>query len=133
MKFKWLKRFKSDESGTATIESVLWLPLFFYLLLLVVDVSFIFFGKAQILQDSHDGNRALSTGSLGNAAEAQSFITNAISDFSANATVTTVIDNGTSIVTTTINVPATDLMAIGYVPVFNSTNIQIVAQHMLEH
>ena len=46
----WLSRFRRDEEGSATIEAVLWIPMFMFLTVLIADTSFIFFGRAQAMR-----------------------------------------------------------------------------------
>ena len=130
---EYLRTFRNDETGSASVESLFWIPIFVYFLVLVLDVSSIFFGKAQILQDVQDANRALSIGVLTTEAETEEFIKTAIASFSTNATIDAVINTNTGIVTTDVSVPASDLMALGSIPVFASTIINVSVQQVLEH
>ena len=130
MKTRWLKNFKDDESGSATIESLLWVPLFVYLLVLITDVSLAFYGKAQALRILQDGNRALSVRRLDDAPAARQYILGLLAEYSTNAQVTTTITDG--VITSTAMLPVRDLMAIGSIPGFSQTAINISAQHFLE-
>ena len=60
----WGKRFVKDDSGSTTVEAVLWMPFFMGLLALIVDASMLFNSQAQMLRFIQDANRAFSTGQL---------------------------------------------------------------------
>ncbi|SFR34931.1 hypothetical protein SAMN04488005_0732 [Yoonia tamlensis] len=124
-------RFQDDDSGSATIESLLWIPMFVFVLVLITDVSFILFGKAQALRFIQDGNRALSVGALESVEETEEFILANMAGFSSTATVETSIVDGI-IISTTLVMPAVDLMVIGTMPIFEDTLISVSANHFLE-
>lgn len=126
----WLKQFHNDERGSATIESLIWIPIFVYLLVLIADVSLVFYGKAQALRIIQDGNRALSVRYLDTTDDAEEFVLAGLASYTDNATVNTSITDG--IITTVAAVPARDLMSIGSIPGFNNTTLSISAQHFLE-
>lgn len=125
-----LSRFRDDEDGSATVESLFWLPLFMFVLVLITDVSFIFFGKAQALRVIQDGNRALSVGRFNDTDSTKDFIEKALQGFSTNAVVVTTVDDG--VVTSTATMPTTDLMAVGTIPGINNIKVVVTAQHFLE-
>ena len=131
MNFDLLRRFRNDERGTATIESLLWMPLFFYLFILITDVSFIFYGKAQALRIVQDGNRAYSVDGFPDNASASTYITGQLRQFAANATATTTNNGG--IISTTATVPANDLMAVGAIPQFVGLVVSITANQYQEN
>lgn len=60
-----LKRFRRDERGSATIEAVLWLPMFVIFFVMIADVSLVFFRQTEVMRVVQDGNRALSVGRFG--------------------------------------------------------------------
>lgn len=125
-------RFQKSEDGSASIESLFWIPLFVFFLVLVLDVSFIFFGKARVLQSVQDGNRALSIGVLSTEEETEEFVQTLLSSYTANAVVNSTIDLANGVVTTDVTIPAVDLMIVGSIPVFRQTMIPVSAQHFLE-
>ncbi|MFG5383291.1 TadE/TadG family type IV pilus assembly protein [Yoonia sp. R2-816] len=126
----WVSRFAKCEDGSATVESLFWFPLFMFILVLVADVSFIFFGKAQALRVIQDGNRALSVGRFNDTESTQDFIAVALQPFSENVVVTTTVQDG--VVTSTAKIPTTDLMAVGSIPGINNIDVVVTAQHFLE-
>ena len=125
-------RFSECEDGSASIESLFWIPIFVYFLVLVLHVSFIFFGKAQVLQAVQDGNRALSIGVLRSEDETEAFVRTSLLNYSSNVVIDSTIDLSTGVVTTDVSIPASDLMAVGSLPIFRDTLIPISAQHFLE-
>jgi hypothetical protein len=124
------RRFHDGESGSASIESLFWIPMFVFFLVLVMDTSFIFFGKAQALRFVQDGNRQLSVGALTSVVDTELFIKAALSDYAPTAVVDTEIVGG--VIQTTVIMPATDLMIAGSIPVFKNTMIRVTANHFQE-
>lgn len=123
--------FEKDESGSSTIEAVLWLPLFMLLLSMVADASFIFHGQAQALRIIQDGNRAFSVGRLEDAAATQTYIEAKLAPLSSTARVrTTLSDDG--IITSTAWITVEDLLAIGSVGALTGFDITVRSQHFLE-
>jgi len=53
-----VKQLRKDEDGFATLEALIWIPIFVFFLVFILDTTFIFFGKAQALRFIQDGNRA---------------------------------------------------------------------------
>lgn len=130
MKNNIFVRFKDDQRGTATVESLLWMPLFFYLFILITDVSFIFFGKAQALRIIQDGNRAFSVGDYQTMPEAETEIQTSLRTIAPTATATSTLVGG-AIIQTVGELPMNELMAVGSIP-FAGENISITAQHFIE-
>ena len=61
---KGSSNFFTNEEGSATIETVIWLPIFTILLTMIINLSMVFFSESQILRVVQDGNRAFSLGRL---------------------------------------------------------------------
>lgn len=129
--FLKMRGFRDCEAGSASIEALFWIPLFVFFLVLVLDTSFIFYGKAQALRFIQDGNRALSVGALEDTDATAAFIKASLTEYSPDATVITEIIDGI-VIKSTVDMPATDLMMIGSIPVFANTMISVTANHFLE-
>lgn len=56
--------FLSDQRGSASLEFVIWVPFFMLLLMLMVDVSTIYFNQTQMMHVSRDAARRMSMGQL---------------------------------------------------------------------
>ena len=144
MRDHFFTRFKNDERGTATIESLLWFPLFFFLFILIIDASFLFYGKAQVLRIVQNENRSLAVWvgtepqwpAEANAAELRlrSRIENLMMQPSASelAAINVSIKKDGQIIETVVSLPGQPLMAVGTLPEFSSTRIGVRAQHYRE-
>lgn len=122
--------FARDEDGSASIESLFWVPVFVFMLVLILDTSFIFFGKSQALRAIQDGNRALSVRAIADEDATEEVIIAAMVDYAPGITVETVIEDG--IIISTATMPAKELMIVGSIPVFEDTVISVTAKHFLE-
>lgn len=125
-----LRQFFKDTQGTASIESVLWLPVFFAFFSLMVDASMIFNGHSRIMRVVQDGNRNLSVGRLDTENGVEDWVSEQLTTLSDNVTVDTQIVAG--VATTTAVVPAVDLEILGLFSAFNSLNISVTSQHYIE-
>ena len=131
------KDFAKDERGSVTVESVLWLPVFFAFLGLAVDGSVIFGNRSLILRTIQDANRALSIGRLDTTGETEQFVRDNISICTAGScppgvTVNTTID-GTGVITTRVVVPADLIDAIGLFGLLTGFDVLIEAEYMEEN
>ena len=127
---KALQRFRKDDHGSATIEAVIWMPVFVMILCLVADSALIFGKQAQVMRVVQDANRAMSIGRLMAPADAQAYVQQRIATLSPNATVATVLQSG--VIVTTVTMPSSDLTATGIISAFTSINVRVTAQQMSE-
>lgn len=124
-------RFATGDSGSATIEAVLWLPLFIAFLCLAADASLIFHGQNQAERVVQDANRRLSVGRLQTSDQVEDFVEASLVNMSPHATATTVIDSG--VVTTRVVMPSADLVATGLLATLTSFNVTVGSQHLVEY
>jgi Flp pilus assembly protein TadG len=68
-KFKWLRvsQFLRDEHGSATIEFVLWVPIFVILLVATTDATILYLHHTEMWNVSRDVARRVSVGDLSEA------------------------------------------------------------------
>ncbi len=126
-----ISRFRDRQDGNATIEIVLWAPFFFILLMIVGQLSLIFFGQSIALSAAQDATRAYSIGELASEAEVRSFVQAELSTMSDRVTVTSTITDG--LITTVVNMPAGDVGGpLGFLSQFANLTIQSVAQQYKE-
>lgn len=118
------------EEGGATIETVLWMPFFTLLFGMVVDVSLLMGGQAEILRVVQDTNRAVSLGRYQDLEDARLHILNEINQLSSNSAVTIGVVDG--IITSIVVIPARDLTATGLFDGFADVDIIVRAQHLSE-
>lgn len=136
MNGKWklhrsIARGLSDESGAATVEFVLWLPVMAALFGLVVGTSIIFGDQSQILRVVQDVNRAVSIGHVRTSDDAEAMILADIDNIAPNASVETTLSNG--IITSTVTIPVSDLSVTNLIDVFHDFNVIVSAQHLSEN
>ena len=125
--------FARNEDGSATIETVLWLPFFVALFALIADASLMFNAQASLTRTVQDANRAYSVGILESETEAESYVLARIgADASADAdtTIQTTVADG--IISTTVSVEAGHFTAIGVFNTFTDLRLTVQAQHMME-
>lgn len=127
---KGLRRFFGKTEGSATIEALLWFPVFFGLFGLMVDATMIFNGHSRVLRVVQDANRNLSVGRLTSETETEDWIIAALVNVSPNVQVTTTITAG--VATTTALVPAVDLEILGMFGALNGLTIAVTSQHYIE-
>lgn len=125
-----IARFGRTEDGTFTVEAVMWLPVFLFLFCLIADASLIFGKQAQVMRIMQDANRAMSIGRITSADGAESYIQSMIATFSENAVVTTTVSSG--VIVSTVEMPAGDLTATGFISSFTDLTIRVTAQHLSE-
>ncbi|RVV98647.1 pilus assembly protein [Mesobaculum littorinae] len=123
-------RFAAENDGSATVEGVLWLPIFFAFFVGIADASLIFFGRAQALQVTQDANRFYSIGRL-DADGAEAYIENALSALSARVQATTSLSGG--IITTQVIMPSSDLVAVGFITALTEIDVSVTMHHVMEN
>lgn len=126
-----IARFWRRSDGSATVEAVLWLPLFFAAFGLMTDAAMVFNGHSRVMRVIQDANRNLSVGRLADETETETYILNALSSLAPDATATTTITAG--VATTTVQVPAYDLEILGMFSSLNSLTLTITSQQYIEY
>lgn len=128
-----LARFGRRDDGTATVEAVLWMPIFIAVFGLMVDSAIIFHGQSKVLRVVQDANRRLSIQSLKTDADVIAYINAELNAIGITpASTTAVSDVTTGIVSTGVMVPASELQLLGYFSVLTNLQLPVTAQHMRE-
>ncbi len=128
---KSITHFLSREEGTATVEAVIWVPIFAILLGIIMNLSMVFFNKSQIIRVVQDGNRAFSLGRLEDAAAVEAYIANNLSYLGSNMSIETIVSGGE--IDTYFSTPAADLMPFTMIgAAFVGIDIGVHAQHLIE-
>lgn len=123
-------RFIEDENGSYSIEAVIWLPIFVFLISLIINISAIYYDKSQIARIVQDANRAYSVGAYMTDAETEASILTSLQKYSTNATVDTFV-SGREIETRVV-IPAIDMIGMNIFPVLRSINVNIAYKHFKE-
>lgn len=113
-----------------TLEAVLWMPLFLAFFVILADVALMFHGQARAQRIIHDANRNASTYYYDTRAEVENDILSRVRTFSPNARVTT--DYNTAYVRSVVQMPASDLVAVGLFTAFLNLDVPASAYHLLE-
>ncbi|MFY0691606.1 MAG: pilus assembly protein [Paracoccaceae bacterium] len=125
-----MKRWLKDESGTATIEAVLWIPLYVVVLTFIADVSAIFHNQAQVMRIMQDGNRQYSVGRIATPEATETFIEEQLAGFADNAVATTEVIDG--VIHSSVAVPSSDLDSVGTWARINDITLVVRSQHLKE-
>ena len=127
-----LSMFTSNEDGSATVESVLWIPFFFVIFALIADVSLMFNAQANLTRLVQDANRAYSIGLLESDAQTEAYVLARVGPGKddENTTVDTTVTNG--VINTTVSVAAGHYMSIGLFDALTNVDIVVTSQHMME-
>jgi Flp pilus assembly protein TadG len=134
---KWseIKAFSRQETGGATIEFVLWLPIVVAILLLIVDSSMLFMSRSHAISVLQDTNRLYSVGQFtGTPAErirkAQDYALARLSGLSPSATTRTVETN--RVVRTQATMETREIAQIGFLGLMIDTTMVITAEQKVE-
>lgn len=123
-------RLTSDERGSATIETVLWLPMFMFILTLLAETSIVFADQATVSRAIEDTNRQLSTGAIATADSAVAKIKSRILQISPHAVVSTTVANG--IIQSSVSMPIADLIGTALSPIFSGFNVVVTSEFTSE-
>lgn len=126
-----LHRVRTSEEGSATIETLIWLPVFVWVLVMIINASLVLFQKNQAFRIVQDANRILSTGYMQTPEETQSYIADRIGGFAPEASITTTIDDG--VVTSSVIYQVTNLFMPHVIEQLADITINISAQHFMEY
>ena len=80
-----IQSFASDEAGSSTVEAVMWLPLFFFITVFVLDASMMFNTQSRALRIVQDTNRALAVGQIASPEEAEQILQTRMASISPSA------------------------------------------------
>lgn len=123
--------FLKCQKGATTIEFVLWLPVFFMALCMIIDATMIFSNRTHALRVVQDANRSFAIGRLTTPEETEGYISSRISQLSPSATINTTVAQG--VITTSVVMPSTELAMLGIFDVALDFNVGVTAQHMAEN
>lgn len=122
MRLKQLIRNFSDDSGATTVEFVLWVPVFMFILMITVDVSLLFLRQSNLWYVARDGARQASLRIITDDATLRDYVETrgtfggdrpTATDPDAPAAENTHIDTGLQTVTVVLRVPMVDVGIFG--------------------
>ena len=124
--------FARDEGGAVTVEAVIWIPFFFFVLMLITDASMAFFSKAEAYRVIESGNRAFATSRFETTSATATWIENQFKTLSASADATTTADPSAGTVSTTLVYPAREVVLFNTLGVLGGWAITVQAQQYVE-
>lgn len=126
----YLTRFRRGEDGAATMEMVMWTPIFLVIFGMIADTSIVFGRQAEILRIIQDTNRSLAVGRFLEMEDAEAYIAERVSVFSAHTEVSVTVNNG--IIASSVTLPAADLTSTGLFDAITTLDITVGASQMSE-
>lgn len=123
--------FLRREDGTATIEAVLWMPIFLAVFALMVDASMVFHGQSKVLRIIQDANRNMSIGRFTTDTQVETYINNELAQFGVVPTLTNA-QSGNGAVLTLVRVPARQLQILGLFSSLLDLQIDVSSVHILD-
>ena len=128
------KDFLRRTDGTATVEAVLWFPIFIAVFGLMIDSAMIFNGQSKVLRVVQDANRNVSIGRFRTGTEAEAYINAelAVLGITPTRTETALSDVATGTVSTLVIVPASEFQLLGYFSSLMNLEVPVTAVHMRE-
>lgn len=129
---RFAQRFARDESGAVTVEAVLWIPFFFFVLMLITDASLAFYARAQAYRVVEDALRQYSIGKLASEGATDTYIEDRFKSLAPNVNATTSYDTTTRLITTEMDFPARNVVRFNTLRVVNSWKIRVRAQQYKE-
>lgn len=122
--------FLRDDRGSFTIEALIWLPIFVVVMCMTADTAMIFAKQSQVMRVVQDANRSFAVGKFADGTATAAYILTNVQTISPGATAVSNLVNG--IITTTVTMPARELMATGMLPMLSGATVRVVLQQMKE-
>lgn len=128
------RRFARDEGGAVTVEALLWIPFFFWIVMLITDASLAFFAKAEAFRIVQNGNRlySISADVADTEAELEAWVESAYSGQSTRAAADTTFPSSGTVVQTAMTVPLVDVMLFNVFGASDSWTMTVNSQHYIE-
>lgn len=133
----WRRRL-ADDTGSASLEAVLWMPVFIVFIALVFDASMILMNRAHILRAVQDANRAFAVGRLETTTQAAEAVAAEVARYGATVHPgggdknTVLSSRQGSFIQTIVRVRAGDLSAVGLLQPFANLQLTVYANHLIE-
>ena len=131
MKLK-LARFAKKEDGSASIEALLWFVVAVTIGGVMTDASAVFHAQSNVMRIMQDANRAYSMGYITNTADHEAYIEGRIDDVSPTVTATTSLNADGDVLTTRVELPASDLMVMGLFASLANITLGFGSKHVIE-
>lgn len=128
------KKFRRSENGATTIETTLWIPVYFAFFALLFDIVMMFNGQAAALRIVQEANRDYSIGTISTLSGTRSRIKSNLA--SINITVSDgdiVPRQSKGVISTKVEIPAAELGSLGWFKAFKNVTIEVTAEQTIEN
>lgn len=129
-----IRKFRRDEDGSATVETVLWLPFYFFFFLLILDAAMIFANHARIVRIVQDANRFYAVGGFVQCTDAEDWVRVRVDDLAPSVVVT--CDRNAGVATMVASMDSGELDLTGSTGVFGNFfggfTINATSQYVIE-
>lgn len=122
----------AEESGSATVETVLWIPIYILFFSLIVDASMLFNAQAHLTRLAQDANRAYSVGRLDDATATRDYILARIGNAYGKPRTEVNVTENMGVISTEIKVDAGLYMAVGFFDALDRIQLVVRSQQMRE-
>lgn len=127
---KLKQRFWTADDGTATVETVIMVPVFLGMLFLIVDASMTFAYHSQVVRAVQDVNRQLSVGRITTETQVVSLLQERLNNVTPNASISAVISGGT--ITSSVNFPLSDVLTFGSLTKLDAYTLSVSSENYIE-
>jgi len=118
------------ESGSISVEAVLWMPVYIFFIALIVDTSMMLHSRSTALRIIQDANRHAVIGYLVDDQEVVARVNTLMQRVSNNAVVE--VTWGTGDIETVVRMPASDLQPLGLIPLLTDVEITVSSFNRFE-
>ncbi len=127
-----VRKFRRDEQGTATVESLIWLTFLVAFTFMILDAAMVFMNNTEVRRITQDANRLFIKGIFDdNTSSLETWIEGQLDGLAPNADATATIDSDGRL-STVVVYPATDTDLVGLVEILNNVTLQVVVVHQTE-
>ena len=125
-----LSRFRRRQDGAVSVEAVIWLPFWIFMVVAVGDVAVIFHAQTRALEMAEDGIRLYSVGEIATAGDTSVWIENRLDRISPNASASTMVNYG--LVRTEVTMPVADINGFGIFAALTNFDLKVYATQVME-
>jgi hypothetical protein len=125
-----LSRFLKRESGSISVEAVLWMPIYFVFFALIIDVSNMMHSRSMAMRILQDANRHAVTGYLTEQAEVSEQIISQMQTISNSPNIDVAWTDADII--TAVSYPARDAQIFGILAVFADFDLSVHSYNRFE-
>ncbi|MDE3026768.1 MAG: hypothetical protein KGH84_00030 [Paracoccaceae bacterium] len=126
----WTAHFFRSERGAVTVDAVIWIPVFAFILLFVAEVSLAFTGETAITQVIEDADRLYARGYFQTAADTETFIRSRLPKLSPSMTVS--ITESNKIIETVVTVPLLSITGLNAIQQLSGITVTISGEQLSE-